>query len=87
MSETVEDEFRLTKKQTLSFAAMMCLSLMAALDGSSISVTLPVSNLSYQITSHAYTMGRESRMSWMPRPSRLSGRGLHTCYVLQVSVR
>ncbi|KJK66068.1 drug resistance transporter EmrB/QacA subfamily protein [Aspergillus parasiticus SU-1] len=41
MSEAVEDEFRLTKKQAISFAAMMCLSLMAALDGSSISVTLP----------------------------------------------
>lgn len=42
MSEAVEDGFRLTRKQALSLAAMMCLSLMAALDGSSISVTLQV---------------------------------------------
>ncbi|KNG83442.1 hypothetical protein ANOM_008034 [Aspergillus nomiae NRRL 13137] len=41
MSEAIEDGFSLTKKQAFSFAAMMCLSLMAALDGSSISVTLP----------------------------------------------
>ncbi|KAJ6115785.1 hypothetical protein N7523_006202 [Penicillium sp. IBT 18751x] len=40
LSEAVEDGFCLSRKQTLSFAAMMCLSLMAALDGSSISVTL-----------------------------------------------
>ena len=41
--EAIEDGFHLTTKQTFSFAAMMSLSLMAALDGFSISVTLPVS--------------------------------------------
>jgi hypothetical protein len=41
--EAIEDGFHVTTKQTLSFSAMMSLSLMAALDGSSISVTLPVS--------------------------------------------
>lgn len=87
MSEAVEDGFRLTGKQTLSFTAMMCLSLMAALDGSSISVTLPVGNLLYEILRHAYDIDRLSLMSWVRRPLRLSGQGLHICYVVQVRER
>lgn len=70
----IEDGFRLTVKQALSFGAMMCLSLMAALDGSSISVTLPVSKLFWELFSrYAYTASRPSPMSWMPRPSRPFG--------------
>lgn len=46
ISQTVqnEDKFTITKQDTLTLSAMAILSLMAALDGTSISVALPVLN-------------------------------------------
>jgi hypothetical protein len=55
-SEIVEngDRFSITKQDALTLSAMAVLSLMAALDGTSISVALPVFHPSLSVTKHVH---------------------------------
>lgn len=48
------DRFSITKQETLTLSAMAILSLMAALDGTSISVALPVIHPAPSIIKHVH---------------------------------
>lgn len=79
-----DDKFALGKRGILVFFTLSVLTLMAALDGTSLSVALPVSSTTVLLFSLHLTNPRILPLSLMGQPLKPSGVGLHFCYAQQV---
>lgn len=79
-----DDKFALGRRGILVFFTLSVLTLMAALDGTSLSVALPVSSTRVLLSSLHLTNPRISPLNLMGLPLKLSGVGRRSCYVQQV---
>lgn len=82
----VDDEkFALGRRGILVFFTLSVLTLMAALDGTSLSVALPVSASVRRFDVLKLTRHRKLQKNSMEQPSKHSGVELRSCYARQVS--
>ena len=79
-----EEKFALGRRGILVFFTLSVLTLMAALDGTSLSVALPVSASARRLYVSKLITPRKLQKNSMEQLLRHSGVGLRSCYAQQV---